>query len=149
MYGHQQQHQHQLESAAQLTIVSRVYQELDALLERQSQRGARVPQVLEGVLRPHRLQLLLAVAVKLVEDVNEQVREDFKDLGETMRGCLDGHLSGALSGGEMGCENDLRGLRGLFLWKKRDGGGRRAGSEEGRPPVPPARTELDRGPGIV
>lgn len=56
-----------------LTVVTRVTQELDALLEGQPQRGARVAQVLEGVLHPHRLDLLLAVAVQLVEDVDEQL----------------------------------------------------------------------------
>ena len=36
-------------------------------------------EVLEGVLRPHHLQLLLVPTVQTVEDVHKQVREDLRE----------------------------------------------------------------------
>ena len=62
------------------TVVASISQKLDALLERNAEGGTSITQVFKGVLLPHRLDLLLTVAVQLVEDVDEEIGEYFQYL---------------------------------------------------------------------
>lgn len=62
------------------TIATRISQELDALLEGEPEGRTSVTEVLKGMLLPHRLDLLFTVAIKLIEDIDEQIREYIQNL---------------------------------------------------------------------